>query len=112
MRSIVNQQQTPKEKILSIFDFLVKFSNETNFNGCHFLNIAAEIPQNNEDILFLIQSQKNKIRELFVEILEPIHNETLADELYILFEGALASSKVFKENWTIEATRRIVEKLL
>jgi len=74
-----------------------------------FLNIAAEIPQYNEDILSLIQAQKNKIRELFVEILEPIHREALADELYILFEGALASSKVFKENWTIEATRRIVE---
>lgn len=112
LRSIINQKQTPQEKVLSIFDFLVEFSNETNFNGCHFLNIAAEIPQYNEEILSLIQAQKNKIRELFVEILEPIHREALADELYILFEGALASSKVFKENWTIEATRRIVEKLL
>ncbi|WP_409012499.1 hypothetical protein [Arcicella rosea] len=66
--------------------------------------------------MFLFQSnfqgQKNKIRELFVEILAAIHQETLANELYILFEGALASSKIFKENWTIEATRRIVEKLL
>lgn len=112
LRSIINRKQTPQEKVLSIFDFLVEFSNETNFNGCHFSNIAAEIPQYNEDILSLIQAQKNKIRELFVEILEPIHREALADELYILFEGALASSKVFKENWTIEATRRIVEKLL
>ncbi|MBB6002611.1 hypothetical protein HNP25_001263 [Arcicella rosea] len=49
---------------------------------------------------------------MFVEILAAIHQETLANELYILFEGALASSKIFKENWTIEATRRIVEKLL
>ena len=111
-RSIVEQKQTPKDKVLGIFDSLLTFSNETSFNGCQFLNIAAEIPQSNEDVLALIQGHKNKIRQLFVEILEPINKEKLADELYILFEGALASSKVFKDKWTLETTRRIVEQLI
>lgn len=112
LRSIVEQKQTPQEKVLSVFDSLLTFSNETNFNGCQFLNIAAEIPQSNEDVLAMIQGHKNKIRQLFVEILKPINIENLADELYILFEGALASSKVFKNKWTIETTRRIVNQLM
>ncbi len=112
LKTITDQHQTPREKVLSIFDFLVDFSNGMNFNGCHFLNITAEIPQNNENVLPLIQTQKSKIRQLFAEILEPIGKENLADELYILFEGAMATSKVYKELWTITATRRIVEKLI
>lgn len=112
LRSIVEQKQTPQEKVLSVFDSLLTFSNETKFNGCQFLNIAAEIPQSNEDVLSIIQGHKNKIRLLFVEILEPINKKNLADELYILFEGALASSKVFKDKWTIATTRRIVEKII
>ncbi len=112
LRSIVEQKQTPQEKVLSVFDSLLNFSHETNFNGCQFLNIAAEIPQSNDDILSIIQGHKDKIRQLFLEILEPINKENLADELYILFEGALASSKVFKDIWTIETTRRMVEKLI
>lgn len=112
LRSIVEQKQTPQEKVLSVFDSLLNFSHETNFNGCQFLNIAAEIPQSNDDILSIIQGHKDKIRQLFLEILEPINKENLADELYILFEGALASSKVFKDKWTIETTRRMVEKLI
>lgn len=111
-RSIVEQKQTPKDKVLSVFDSLLTFSNETSFNGCQFLNIAAEIPQSNEDVLAMIQGHKNKIRQLFVEILEPINKEHLADQLYILFEGALASSKVFKDKWTLDTTRKIVEQLI
>ncbi len=112
LRNITNQKQTAEEKILSIFDFLVDFSDGTGFNGCHFLNVSAEIPQNNATILPLIQGQKDKIRALFAEILTPIGKESLADELYILFEGAMVTSKVYKQMWTIETTRRIVEKLL
>ncbi len=112
LRNVVEQKQTPPEKVLSIFDSLFTFSTETNFNGCQFLNIAAEIPQSNEDVLAIIQAHKNKIRQLFIEILEPIKKENVADELYILFEGALASSKVFKDKWTIKTTRRIVERLI
>ena len=42
-RSIVEQKQTPKDKVFGIFDSLLTFSNETSFNGCQFLNIAAEL---------------------------------------------------------------------
>ena len=98
--------------MLSIFYFLAKFSNESNFNGFHFLNIAAEVSQQNKDVLHIIQEPKDKIRQLFVNILKPIGKENLSDELYILFEGSLAGSKIFQSKWTMDATRRIVDKLI
>lgn len=112
LQQITNEKQTPKEKVLGVFDFLTQFSNETCFNGCHFLNVLAEISSDNMEVKSIIRNQKNKIRQLFLDILKPNNQEDLADELYILFEGAIISSKVHEDLWTIKTTRKIVEKLL
>lgn len=112
LQSILDKQKTPKDKVISLFDFLSKFAKRTDFNGCNFLNIACEIPKENEKIRMLIKKQKNHIRGLFAGILKPIGKEGLADELYVLFDAALISSKVYGDLWPIKTTRKIVEKLL
>lgn len=112
LRDIIKKFDSPKDKVLALFDFLLDFSNLTEFNGCNFLNIAAELPRDDGKIKVLIRNQKNEIRALFAEILEPIHKEDLADELYILFDAALISGKVYGDLWPLKTTKKIVEKLL
>jgi hypothetical protein len=98
--------------VLALFDFLIGYSNLNEFNGCNFLNIAAELPRDDGKIKVLIRNQKNEIRALFAEILKPIDKESLADELYILFDAALISGKVYGDLWPLKTTKKIVEKLL
>jgi len=112
LRSIADKHIQPREKILAIFDFLLDFSIQTEFQGCNFQNIAAEIPQEDGRIRALIRNQKNQVRKLFADILKPIGKENLADELSVLFDGAMVASKIFKELWPIRSTRKMVEKLL
>lgn len=112
LEQIINDKQTPKDKVLAIFDFLTQFSNQTCFNGCHFQNVLAEISSENKEVKAIVKNQKNKIRQLFMDILKPSNKEDLADEFYILFEGAIVSSKIHEDLWPIITTRRIVEKLL
>jgi len=112
LQKIVDKHNTPIKKVLALFDFLIDFSVQREFQGCNFLNIASEIPRDNEKVRALIQKQKNHIRALFSDILKPINKEDLADELYVLFDGALISGKVFGEEWPIKITRKIVKKLL
>ncbi|MEQ1554605.1 MAG: TetR/AcrR family transcriptional regulator [Ferruginibacter sp.] len=111
LQQITHDKQTPKEKVLGVFDFLTQFSNQTCFNGCHFQNVLAEVSSENIEVKSIIRNQKNRIRQLFVEILKPLNKEELADEFYILFEGAIISSKVHEDLWAIKTTRKIVEKL-
>jgi len=112
LRELINKYEGPREKVLAVFDFLMDFQNITEFNGCNFLNIAAELPQEGGKIKELIRNEKNEIRALFAEILKPVNKEALADELYILFDAALVSAKVYSDLWPVAATRKIVEKLL
>lgn len=112
LKATAQKHKSARQKVLALFDFLLKFSKQQNFHGCNFLNIAAEIPKDNEKVKSLIRKQKNSLRNLFFEILKPAGKEDLADELYLLFDAALISSKVHGHPWPIKTARQIVEKLL
>jgi len=112
LQAITDKQKSPREKALSLFDFLLQFIRQPDFNGCNFLNIASEIPKGNNTVRSLIRKQKNHIRNLFASILKPANKEHLADELYLLFDAALISSKVFGDIWPVKTARKIAEKLL
>ena len=112
LKATAAKNKTPRQKVLALFDFLLKFSKQQNYHGCNFLNIAAEIPKDNEKVKELIRKQKDSLRNLFFEILKPAGKEDLADELYLLFDAALIASKVHGNSWPIKTARQVVEKLL
>jgi len=112
LQDIIDQPTTPREKILAIFEFLLDFSKQSNYQGCNFLNIVVEVPQDNEQVITMIRQQKNHIRKLFVNLLKPSAQEELADELYVLFDAALITGKVYGNEWPVLTVKKIVEKLI
>jgi AcrR family transcriptional regulator len=112
LQNIIDLPTTPREKILAIFDFLLDFSKQSNYQGCNFLNIVVEVPQDNEQVITMIRQQKNHIRKLFVNLLKPSAQEELADELYVLFDAALITGKVYGNEWPVLTVKKIVEKLI
>jgi AcrR family transcriptional regulator len=103
---------TPGEKVIAIFDHLEDLVQQSDFYGCHFLNMVYELPKDAVRIRAHLKKQKDNVRGLFAEILAPLQNEELADEIYILFEGALIADKVHDSPWPIASAKNIVKKLL
>ena len=112
MKSEIAKHETPREKVLSLFDFLTVFSKQTDCGGCNFLNIASEIDSGNTAVKDIIKNQKVQTRKMFADILKPIGKEDLAEEIYLQFDAALITTKVYGEVWPIETAKRVVEKLL
>ncbi|WP_345952882.1 TetR/AcrR family transcriptional regulator [Mucilaginibacter sp. PAMB04168] len=112
LKTAADKGKDPKAKILSVFDYLIKLVQEKDFNGCNFLNLISEVPMDAERVVKQIQKQKNGVRALFSGILESVEKESLADEIYILFEGALIANKVHHKVWPVESAKKIAEKLL
>ncbi len=102
----------PRDKVVAIFDYLEVLVQQKDFFGCNFLNIVYELPEDAVRVREQIKYQKDSIRQLFGEILQPIHKERLADEIYTLFEGALIGNKVHSDTWPIASARDIVKKLI
>jgi AcrR family transcriptional regulator len=107
-----NKFKDPKDKVLSVFDYLIGLVQEKEYYGCNFLNIISEIPKEADQVVKQIKKQKNGVRRLFVGLLEPIGREDLADEIYTLFEGALIGNKVHDDTWPIVSAKKTVERLL
>jgi AcrR family transcriptional regulator len=112
LEAVVAKQKTPKAKVLALFDFLLQSTRQSQFGGCNFLNIVSEIPADNKTVRGLIRKQKDYIRGLFKATLEPAGKEELADELYLLFDAALVSSKVYGDAWPVKSARKVAEKIL
>ncbi|HEY6901494.1 MAG TPA: TetR/AcrR family transcriptional regulator [Puia sp.] len=112
LENAANQKNTPKERVLSVFDFLADLVQQNEYYGCQFLNIISEIPLENERVIKQIQKQKNGVRGLLGRLLEPIGKQGLADEIYLLFEGALIANKVHHQVWPVLIARRIASQLI
>lgn len=103
---------SPKEKILLAFDFLKIYQNSCQFRGCNFQNISAEVPQDNVKILDEVRKQKVASREFFKDLLAKMDKADLADEVFILFEGAIVSSRIYQNSWAIEEAKKRVSVLI
>jgi AcrR family transcriptional regulator len=112
LKGAADQFSAPKDKVLAVFDFLASLTSQKDYYGCNFLNIASELPIDSTRIRELIKKQKDDVRELFGEILRPLHKEKLADELYMLFDGALITNKVHGNAWPVQTARRLAEKII
>src|ERR1700754_2911143 len=111
LKEVSDGYETPKDKILAIFDHLKLLVLNNDFHGCHFLNIVYEMPQDAVRIREQVKKQKQGVREIFNEILKPLKKEQLADEIYTLFEGALIGNKVHDDPWPVISARNIVDKI-
>jgi len=112
LSTAANKFKDPKDKVLGVFDYLIKMVQGDEYYGCNFLNIISEIPRETEQVVKQIQKQKNGVRRMFAAFLEPIDKSDLADEIYILFEGALIGNKVHNDVWPVKTARKTVERLL
>lgn len=108
LKQFVGYDQT-KQSVVLAFDFLLKMNEEEHFRGCSFLNILSEIDDSQPEVLKIIQNHKSNLREYLLTLLE---KPELAHHVYLIFEGALIESQLFKNQWPVMEGRKIVESLI
>lgn len=108
--AIVTSSALVKDKVLALFDMMRDFSVSVDFRGCNFQNALVEVGANTETGQ-LVRGHKSRMAQVFADLLADMHPE-LADEVTLLFEGALIMSQVYHSTEPIEAARRAIERLL
>lgn len=108
-----------KDQILAIFDFLQLFYQDKDFNGCWCIKTVSEIPKDNEMIRNEIQSQKNDfiaiIAKLIANNLDQVKSaqvNSLARQIYLLYESAVGESHLHQEDWPIVESKNLCEKII
>jgi len=109
LKQYIKRDATSQKPVLTAFDFLFIMNKKEKFRGCSFLNILSEISSDNMTILTVIQGHKRDLRNYLSALLD---KQQLSDHVYLLFEGALIESQLFKNQWPVEKAKKIVESLI
>lgn len=115
----VEQNENDQERLLSLFTFLERWLPNSNFRGCAFLNIGSEFPSPDSKIRILVVDHKNALQDYIRQLVDRLNispkkknTAILADLIYLLFEGAITKSQIYRSTGFIEAAREAVRQLI
>lgn len=104
---------TPRERILAIFDLLGEASAEPTFRGCAFVNASAEGPASK--VPAMCQDSRAWLRGLFIGFARDLgakDPEVLGRQLAILYDGAMVTAQIDKDRTAAATARSIAAALL
>jgi AcrR family transcriptional regulator len=112
-------KKTPIQKLIACFDFLEYALQQNNFLGCKFINMLSEIADTSPLMSKEILEHKRKLRLYMKSFIEAAlqgkpaeETDVLGDAIYLLYEGAIVESKIYKETWPVKKAKKMIKVLL
>lgn len=112
-------KKTPAQKLTACFDFLEYALRKNSFLGCRFINMLTEIGSTSPLMSKEILEHKAKLRNFFKHLTAgALENhpqkdkDLLGDSIYLLFEGAIIESKIYKDAWPIKRARMMAKLIV
>lgn len=111
-------KSTALQKVYACFDYLEYALRESEFRGCKFINILSELADSSPPMLTQIVEHKTKLRNYIKNFVkdvlpdEPAKADLLGDAIYLLFEGAIVESKIYKDTWPTKSAKKMVKAML
>jgi len=118
LNTYIIDRETPEDKIIGTFDYLLHWLNEVDFRGCGWQNIIVDLPEDHNKIKDQAVYHKNELRNWIHNTLKESikfsdnQSEELGDEILILIEGAIILSQIQKDEWPIQSAKRACVRLL
>ena len=91
---------TPKEKLLAIFDVCENWFKSQNFFGCMFINVVGEYSSPDSPFRDISKQFKNLMKSYILSLAEEADADDpkkLASEIGILLEGAIVTAQVSQD---------------
>ena len=92
MRAVERRAETPRERLLAVFDTLGEWFDSPSFSGCSFINASAEFGNPDDPIHGACAEHQNLVLGYLVELARAAGAEDpegLAEGLMLLMEGAI-----------------------
>ncbi|WP_078668600.1 TetR/AcrR family transcriptional regulator [Chitinophaga eiseniae] len=107
-----------REKILKFVDFRIEQQKKSDFCGCPFTKIIAEVGSQEEPVQQMVESHKNKQRVLlhglFKELTDTggLEPKLLAESFFLMVEGATVNTTISRNTQALENVRKFIKKLI
>jgi AcrR family transcriptional regulator len=89
----VSQTAEPRERLLAVFDWLNQWFSEPGFRGCAWINAFGELGDQSPPVLAEVRAHQNALMAFLADLVSAAgFTEALADQLYLLVEGATVTA--------------------
>ncbi|MCC6921694.1 MAG: TetR/AcrR family transcriptional regulator [Nitrosomonas sp.] len=118
----ISQVDTPYQRYMSVVYWLRERLIASNYRGCGFFNMIAEIPDPENPIIVeakrFVDNFRSKISALVIDlqqsdakyqILDPQH---IADAYYLILCGAIMASQEYRDTWPSDRAVQEIERLI
>ena len=111
--SFLNTGDTPADRICNLFGNIRHNARTNNFNGCPFLNISAEINAHESILRQAVKQHKSRLIKLIKNKLADYPDQdTLAEMIYVIYEGANIAVKNYRDLWPVERAEKLTRELM
>jgi AcrR family transcriptional regulator len=111
---LMAKASTPRARLLCLVDYIADRASTPGYRGCPFINYAAEFPDASHPGHRIVAANKQEMRQRLLRLAEAMKAKRpaqLADALFLLIEGAYASSQTLggrkgpaaNLSWAVEA---------
>ena len=104
----LERYDTPRDRLLGVFDYLAERLAEPDFRGCAFINASAESPRGGI-VEEASDASRGWLRALFVELARETgarEPERLAAQISLLYDGAVVGGRMDRDP-TVALTARV-----
>jgi len=115
MRRVESAANSPKGQLLAMFDVAERWFARKKFYGCMFINAAGEYSDGDTPIRQACKDFKGMMKEYMRVLCKKAgaaHPETLAEELALLFEGAIVTAQISRKPKAAQVAKRAAQVLL
>ncbi|MBL4837275.1 MAG: TetR/AcrR family transcriptional regulator [Kordiimonadaceae bacterium] len=115
MKDVEALGATPQARLLAIFDAAETWFNSQNFFGCMFVNVVGEYSDPTLPMRAISRNFKQMIHRYILELCEKSdakNPEILADEMALLFEGAIVTAQISGTAAGAKTAKAIAKQLL
>ena len=121
--NVLKSNSDPREALLGFFDFIEQQFIKMNFKGCPMQNLTCEISLEVHKVhQEAVMDKKDHIRSDIREAVIALTNhsdqyanldvESVTSGLYLLVEGAMITSRIYRETWPFHQARKAAELLI
>lgn len=102
-----DQEEDPRQRVLSVFDFLDRWFGEPTFRGCGFINAFGELGSRSEDVAAVVRETKVAFQQYVEELVRAAGGSaTVALQIALLAEGAQTTAAITGDPSLVAATAR------
>ena len=122
LRAMLLVIESPLERYLQFTPLMKEWARATNYRGCAFTNMAAEVPDGSSPIRAEAKHHYEEFRTIIKDMIQELidsarkyrqlDHQFVSDQFLMIQIGALTNAEIFQDVWPFEHAEKAVKILI